>query len=503
MVVEWNHLAVDLLAIDEGNLRDRPLSEFVHDADYERVESLFAGDNSGEPATAVVHRRADPSLWLEMAAIGDGDSWVVTLRDVTEQVRTLSILSESAWTVTVSSADGRRLWGPVGREHPRDQAPAPYIVPSDRVHPEDLEDVLGAFHGAAQEAGRQRRVHARLRDVASEDGWVHGTVEIINALDVPEVGGMILRLDDRAESEAVASIAQTRSAFQSVAEAAPIGIVLTGPSFNGAYFNEAVRAMLPGLGAGDAIRDWTELVDRSRREEVSEWLSGLLEAPERASRTLCFDVGPDGPLWALVTVAPRFDEEALLVGFIVTFQDVTAEILTRQDLEEAQEHLLHLVSHDPLTGLANRTLLDEALERIDPVRSGDGKPEAGDGSPVGMLFCDLDGFKAVNDDLGHEAGDRVLVEIAERLRSVSRSTDLVARLGGDEFLVLATATPADLESLAERITAAIAEPITIGDRSVSVGVTIGAASTEGHESLDELLRRADAAMYRRKLARRI
>ena len=112
------------------------------------------------------------------------------------------------------------------------------------------------------------------------------------------------------------------------------------------------------------------------------------------------------------------------------------------------------------------------------------------------MFIDLDGFKPINDTYGHKAGDQVLVEVARRLSAVTRTADTVARLGGDEFAIVAENREGDTaEGLVERLVAAIDQPIDIGDQSVTVGASLGLATSEGPDSAESLLARADAAMY--------
>jgi diguanylate cyclase (GGDEF)-like protein len=148
---------------------------------------------------------------------------------------------------------------------------------------------------------------------------------------------------------------------------------------------------------------------------------------------------------------------------------------------------------DSLTGLPNRALFLERLERsLNDRHHG----------PVVVLFIDLDRFKAVNDSLGHQAGDELLTEVAARLRETLRGTDLAARLGGDEFAVLLEGESADDACrVAERIAVRIAEPFRIADRTVYIGASVGVAQCEptGAEAA-ELLSNADVAMYRAKKA---
>ncbi|PWW22575.1 diguanylate cyclase (GGDEF)-like protein [Geodermatophilus normandii] len=174
-----------------------------------------------------------------------------------------------------------------------------------------------------------------------------------------------------------------------------------------------------------------------------------------------------------------------------SLQQIVSSVRQREELQFA---LAHRATHDPLTELPNRaqavTLVTSALHRAR--RSGE---------MTGLLFVDLDGFKAVNDAHGHAAGDTVLREVAARMRSVVRGGDVVCRLGGDEFVVLVepVGTERDLQDLAERLIAGISEPIEAGGATVCVGASIGiAVSRDGGADPDVLFAEADTAAYRAK-----
>ena len=147
---------------------------------------------------------------------------------------------------------------------------------------------------------------------------------------------------------------------------------------------------------------------------------------------------------------------------------------------------------DPLTGLSNRTLLIDRLEQALAKREG----ERGS---VAVLYFDVDRFKAINDSLGHEGGDHLLVEVAERLRGILRPSDTVARFGGDEFVLIARDLPGEAAAVAvaSRVAAAFAEPFVLCGQPQLVSVSIGLTVADGRRaSADDLLREADAAMYR-------
>jgi diguanylate cyclase (GGDEF)-like protein len=172
-------------------------------------------------------------------------------------------------------------------------------------------------------------------------------------------------------------------------------------------------------------------------------------------------------------------------GVVLNARDVTERI-------KLEEQLTHQAFHDNLTGLANRALfrdrLDHALARA-----------ARSDHQVAVLLVDLDGFKQVNDSLGHDAGDELLREVARRLEKVVRASDTVARFGGDEFaLLLEDVTERETVALAQRMLERLAEPIAIADRDVALGASIGVVVRPGGASSEELVRDADVAMYAAK-----
>jgi diguanylate cyclase (GGDEF)-like protein len=163
-----------------------------------------------------------------------------------------------------------------------------------------------------------------------------------------------------------------------------------------------------------------------------------------------------------------------------------------------QEELTFRATHDELTGLPNRSALMDVL-----ARSLEGLEPAGTHRRLAVLFCDLDGFKDINDGLGHAVGDQVLVAVARRLRRRCRSADVVARFGGDEFVVvLSIDEVGQAVSMADRIVEVLGEPIVVGDvevaPGVSVGVTVVDEPPEGDDPVGTLLRDADTAMYHAK-----
>ncbi|WP_433796850.1 diguanylate cyclase domain-containing protein [Actinoplanes sp. CA-252034] len=168
------------------------------------------------------------------------------------------------------------------------------------------------------------------------------------------------------------------------------------------------------------------------------------------------------------------------------------------DLRDQQQRLEREAQSDRLTGLPNRSSFVASLEAALARRRTEARPAV-------VLFLDLDGFKQVNDSMGHHTGDRLLVCVADRLRHCLRREDVVGRFGGDEFLVLLDdlSAGAELDDVVERITTSIGSPFKLGDHTVHVGVSIGTAECGPTTTVDQLLQEADRSMYRAKGAGRI
>jgi diguanylate cyclase (GGDEF)-like protein/PAS domain S-box-containing protein len=170
-------------------------------------------------------------------------------------------------------------------------------------------------------------------------------------------------------------------------------------------------------------------------------------------------------------------------GWLTTHEDIT-------ERRRAEKEIIHLARHDPLTGLANRAEFNARLEEAT-------KRLKRNGGAIAVMMLDLDKFKAVNDTLGHPAGDQLLVEVARRLKSSVRETDVLARLGGDEFAIIQEGAANQHEAaLALRIINAICQPFDLGGQQASVGTSIGIVLAPQHGSdPEELLKRADLALY--------
>jgi diguanylate cyclase (GGDEF)-like protein/PAS domain S-box-containing protein len=192
-------------------------------------------------------------------------------------------------------------------------------------------------------------------------------------------------------------------------------------------------------------------------------------------------------LWVSTTKLPLHDGHGEIIGTWGISRDITPQV-------EAEQALVHQTLHDSVTGLANRVaLVDRLAQALVALARRTGR--------VGLLFIDLDGFKEINDSLGHDAGDQVLVEVGRRLTDVARRGDTVARLGGDEFVLLCahSGDGDDLRLIADRVVRALRAPLMVDGRDLAVTGSLGVVVTDDpHVDPGELLRRADIAMYAAK-----
>jgi diguanylate cyclase len=204
-------------------------------------------------------------------------------------------------------------------------------------------------------------------------------------------------------------------------------------------------------------------------------------------------IGEDAAVAAMKGGAQDYIMKGSLKRLAPAVERELREVEVRRSRKRAEERLAHLAYHDALTDLPNRVLLHDRLSQAMLAFHREAQPLA-------LMVLDLDNFKAINDSLGHHAGDRVLRQVAARLRAMLRDTDTVARLGGDEFAVMLPQT--DLKGAAmtgEKMLQRLNGPYILDERSLIVGASIGIASFPEHSTdADTLLQKADIAMYAAK-----
>ena len=283
--------------------------------------------------------------------------------------------------------------------------------------------------------------------------------------------------------------------FETFFDQAQIGLALADLSTRYVRVNHHYAELL-GRAPEDLVGvPFSELLHPDERDGDDSRIRRLLEGSESGLSVEERYAGPDGKtLWVLHGIATVPDATGAPAWFAVSAQDITERRRAEEELRRLTATLAERAVRDPLTGLANRTLLEERLRAVlsRDVRSG---------QSTAVLFLDLDGFKAVNDRHGHTVGDLVLRSVAARLSAAVRPSDTVARLGGDEFVLLVEGASQDSAAeLLARLRREVEQPI--GTLNLRVGVSIGVAlSVRGEAEPVALLAAADRDMYAAKRAR--
>ncbi len=500
---------------------------------------------------------ADPAMWADRYALYDEDGTTLLARERIPLVRALTtgavdnaviVIAPDGLPARVVRCDGRAMHDPEGKllgavVVMTDITEARAAAQELAAHAEFTQVLLDTAHTAiwsCDATGRPTYVNATARDVLGwpdldtltalhDSGQVPGLAEAVTMLG-PD--GAPLTPAERPLERALAGAetgevevvldAPGRPRRTLLLQASPLhdpqgrvsGAMLTGHDVTELRASEArfraafhdgptpvarldrdgvIREINPALrrltglrtGAlvGKALTEHVHLDDQPRFGRI---LGGPGTGADPAELRL---VRVDGtPIWCELATTVSTDREGTR-SVIAQFLDVDARKAQELALEQAARH-------DPLTSLANRSQLNALIQDL---------LDGGRDLTAGLLFLDLDGFKAVNDTYGHDAGDAVLVEIASRLVSAVRPGDTVLRLGGDEFVVVcslpALAPEPPLGALAHRLEEAVAMPVRFRGVDIAVGGSIGSALAEPGQTPLDLVNAADRAMYQRKRER--
>jgi diguanylate cyclase (GGDEF)-like protein/PAS domain S-box-containing protein len=308
------------------------------------------------------------------------------------------------------------------------------------------------------------------------------------AISIGQMLSLSVESGDRRRAED--ALRRSEARFRAIAQVSPVPLVVTNRTEGKCLWGNQALGDLLGLALEDIPGKPTSLfyaTQEDRAELLTELdANGCIEGREVHMKRA------DGALfWARMSIRPfPLDGESAM---LVALTDLTE----RKMLEE---HLRHVAMHDALTGLPNRAMLFDLLRR-ELARA-----KRDQSYRFAVLYLDLDDFKPVNDELGHDVGDRLLAGVAERLQRALRPMDAAARVGGDEFAVLVANVRDEAEpaQIAARIATVLAEPLDLGTVTRPVATSIGAALGDARTpSVDALLRQADLAMYEVKTARKI
>jgi diguanylate cyclase (GGDEF)-like protein/PAS domain S-box-containing protein len=306
-----------------------------------------------------------------------------------------------------------------------------------------------------------------------------------------------------AQIEAIAQVAETLSSclarlfaerdlreaeerFRLIAEHGSDVITLASASGEVEFVSGALVDLLGWSPEEHRRRGVTDFVHPDDRPGVEVELRAAVRH-RRVARMLCRLRHRDGGyVWTETVAQPTFQADGSLRGWVATTRDMT-------ERHSIEAELTHLALHDQLTGAANRVLLADRLDLAN-------ERLARQGSPYSVAVMDVDHFKSVNDDHGQAAGDEVLKVVALRAASVLRTSDLLARLGGDEFAVVCASDLAGSKAMMERLVARLGEPVWFDGRAIEVRLSVGLVAGDPGVDGDELLSRADRAMYEAKRA---
>jgi diguanylate cyclase (GGDEF)-like protein/PAS domain S-box-containing protein len=505
--------AATILGVPIERLETRLSLDFVHPDDADRVKqsSLAARSEPGGSFQEVL-RLQHPNRgwrWVELSAtnrIADPriGGVVSTLRDITDRVtaeeavrssseRFHELVANLAEVLILCDAEARVTFA------------SPSIAPSMGVHPDDVigVDLITFLHPNDTQFGYERfeQVCAQpggaatfeVRVLRADRQYIEVEVRLQNLLDNPAVGGVVVHARDVSGRR---TAERDAARFQSIFENTSDVVVVSDADRRPIFVNGAARRSM-GLGSDLELTE----IDQSSYFTEASWQTLVFEAHPAALRDGVWngDLELRRPADGLVVpvshvlLAPR---NAL--GDVEFFASVSRDMTDQKRLES---RLQHQADHDELTGLPSRIPLIAHLEvaLANTHRFG---------GRVAALFLDVDLFKVVNDSLGHQAGDDLLVEVANRLLSIIRPQDRAGRFGGDEFVVILPDVQGANEVLeiADRIRREVGGHYTINSgvgsadqmESVFATVSIGVALAVGEESPEELLRDADAAMYEAK-----
>jgi diguanylate cyclase (GGDEF)-like protein/PAS domain S-box-containing protein len=481
-----------------------------------------AHDRAGEGERSVVQYRITNvrdgrEMWLESSVSPIVDEHgafveaVTTTRDITsrkedelrlreaeESARRQHALLEEAqamaelgsWSYDLETAE--TFWSPSLYRIfgvPETEPPG-YDVHDRLVHPDDVGAVRGALARAAID-GEPFDLTYRIVRPDGAERLVHGRGAAAERVDdrIRRVWGTTQDVTERHRLEAGRRVAEAR--FRAAFEHAPIGVCVVGlrgrDTGRWMAVNPALAAMLGRDRESLVAMRISQILHPEEAHVARRHLESMMSG-ERDRATVEIRMLHDAGhvLWTLVTVAAVYDDAGRPTYAVVQIVDIT-------ERKRFEGQLQHLADHDALTGLYNRRRFEEELDRV--LAAAERYRRAG-----ALLVLDLDGFKFVNDTLGHPVGDELIARLAATLRTELRETDVIARLGGDEFgVILPAATEAEAGAVAEKLLRAVARDGQVADASRRAGVTasIGLAAFDGADGLsaEELLVEADIAMY--------
>jgi len=410
--------------------------------------------------------------WMFQTLLANLDGMVYRCRD------------DADWTMEFVSAGCTRLTGYA----PEDLLLNGRVSYEELTHPDDRRRVRETIN-AAVEKGQRFQVEYRIQHADGRVRWVweHGVGVRDQSGRIKAIEGIVEDISARVEAEEALREAERR--YRSLFDNAIEGIFRTTPDGRYLDANPALARIYGFATPQELVASLRDIksqlyVDSGRREEFMRIVKARGEISGFESRV--YRKNGD-TIWISENARAVFDDEGRVLHYEGTVEDITERRLNQARIEQQ-------ANYDSLTGLANRSLLNDRLQQAIYTA-------ASYGARLAVVFVDLDRFKFVNDTLGHDVGDRLLQVMAERLTAAVAETDTVARLGGDEFVLLlhGHAGQDTVATAIERLLPTIAAPLRYGQSDLEVTCSIGVAlyPDDGSDPAT-LLKHADSAMYRAK-----
>jgi len=362
------------------------------------------------------------------------------------------------------------------------------------LHPEDWKHAESAIADFVSGKTNIYNLEQRLKSKDGQWLWILCRGDAVSWTEDGRVVRSIGTHTDITEQKNLElALTESDQRFRGAFETAAMGIALVGLGGEWIEVNPSLLNMLQ-YSEEELLKltfqDITHPEDLNLDlEHLTALLAGEIKSYQMEKRYFCKD---GSTVWAFLSVSMVVDAKGKPVHFVSQIENITVR-------KELQKQVLHQASHDELTGLPNRRFLRDRLEHTYELSHRYKRPFA-------LMYIDIDHFKLVNDEFGHDVGDDLLIWLATKLKSCLRSTDTLARQGGDEFVLILSEikSPEDATLIANNIFKAISDEFSGGilKRSVSLSIGIAISDPKSDDSIEDLLRKADVALYQVKRAGR-
>jgi diguanylate cyclase (GGDEF)-like protein/PAS domain S-box-containing protein len=359
------------------------------------------------------------------------------------------------------------------------------------IHPDDQP--LAIENWLHLRANPSVVVRARMRHQAHDGTWIWFETSQVNCLDTAEACVIAEMVDISTEMAAQQALEAREQLLHQLTQALPLGVFQIDALSNLIYTNDRLFDVIGQASAATS----TELFDGVAEEQqasVQEAMHAVLSgAAERTFDVQLMNSAARDQRTCQISLRPLVDAAGQVVGAVGCVADITESAMLRRELEKR-------ATLDSLTGCHNRSAV---MARLEHVLADSTRTRTGTGT--GTVFVDLDLFKTVNDQLGHAAGNELLIHVGHKLRSIAGPLATVGRIGGDEFLIVVPdlASAADCVRLGERIAAELRENVILAGGLVACSASVGVAwSRDGACEAEQLVAQADADMYASKRARK-